>query len=83
MANGLPILPSQGVEPGTEPLLYAATSPAAVAGGYYGPGGRFGLVGPTSTVRPPRRARDAATAARLWAEAERLTGVSLSAAARP
>ncbi|HEY2129854.1 MAG TPA: SDR family oxidoreductase [Streptosporangiaceae bacterium] len=83
VANGLPILPSQGVEPGTEPLLYAATSPAAVAGGYYGPGGRFGLVGPTSTVRPPRRARDAATAGRLWAEAERLTGVSLSAAARP
>jgi hypothetical protein len=54
------VLPSQDAEHGTEPLLYAATSPAAVAGGYYGPGGRFRLVGPT--------------AARLWAEAERLTG---------
>ena len=71
------ILPSQQVEQGTEPLLYAATSPEAVAGGYYGPGGRFGLVGPTTIARPPRRARDAATAARLWTEAERLTGVAL------
>jgi len=54
-----------------------------VAGGYYGPGGRFGLVGPTTAVRPPRRARDAAAAARLWAEAQRLTGVALPAGAVP
>ena len=82
--NSLTILPSQAVGPGTEPLLYAATSPDAVNGGYYGPGGRFGLVGPTTTVRPPRRARDAATAARLWADAERLTGAALPAqVARP
>jgi NAD(P)-dependent dehydrogenase (short-subunit alcohol dehydrogenase family) len=70
-------LPSQGVEQGAEPLLYAATSPDAVSGGYYGPSGRFGLVGPTALVRPPRRARDLALAARLWSEAERLTEVSL------
>jgi NAD(P)-dependent dehydrogenase (short-subunit alcohol dehydrogenase family) len=75
LLNSLNILPSQDVEQGTEPLLYAATSPDAVTGGYYGPGGRFGLVGPTTTARIPRRARDAATAGRLWAEAERLTGV--------
>jgi NAD(P)-dependent dehydrogenase (short-subunit alcohol dehydrogenase family) len=82
--NSLRILPSQDVGPGTEPLLYAATSADAVNGGYYGPGGRFGLVGPTTTVRPPRRATDAAVAARLWAEAERLTGVALATvAARP
>jgi hypothetical protein len=62
-------------------MLYAATSPAAANGGYYGPGGRFGLVGPTTTVRPPRRARDAAAAAQLWAVAERLVGVSLPAGA--
>ena len=54
-----------------------AKGPEAVNGGYYGPGGSFGLAGPTTTVRPPRRARDAATAARLWTEAERLTGVLL------
>jgi hypothetical protein len=59
-------------------------SPDAVNGGYYGPGGRFGLGGPATTVRPPRGARDAIAAARLWTEAERLTGVALSTkAARP
>lgn len=76
----LDILPSQQVEQGTEPLLYAATSPDAVAGGYYGPGRWFGLVGPTVTARPPRRALDDAVRARLWTESERLTGVSLAAA---
>ncbi|SNS63929.1 NAD(P)-dependent dehydrogenase, short-chain alcohol dehydrogenase family [Streptosporangium subroseum] len=73
------VVPSQGVEPGTEPLLYAATSPEAVTGGYYGPGKWGGLVGPTVTARPPRRALDAVTNARLWTEAERLTGVTLAA----
>ena len=77
LLNSFNILPSQGVEQGTEPLLYAATSPDAVNGGYYGPGGRFGLVGPTTPVRSPRSARDAIAAARLWTEAERLTGVAL------
>jgi NAD(P)-dependent dehydrogenase (short-subunit alcohol dehydrogenase family) len=79
--NSMSFLPSQDVGPGTEPLLYAATSPSAVPGGYYGPGGTFGLVGPTTFVRPPRRARDTAAAARLWAEAERLTGAHLPAGA--
>jgi NAD(P)-dependent dehydrogenase (short-subunit alcohol dehydrogenase family) len=74
--NSFNPLPSQEVEQGTEPLLYAAADPAAVNGGYYGPSRWFGLVGPTTTVRPPRRARDAAIAARLWSEAERLTGVT-------
>ena len=81
--NSFSILPSQEVGPGTEPLLYAAADAAAVNGGYYGPSRWFGLVGPTTTVRPPRRARDAATAARLWAEAERLTGTALPAGVNP
>ena len=81
--SGFTILPSQEVGPGTEPLLYAAADPAAVNGGYYGPSRWFGLVGPTTAVRPPRRARDAAAAARLWAEAERLTGAALPAGAAP
>jgi NAD(P)-dependent dehydrogenase (short-subunit alcohol dehydrogenase family) len=79
MFNSLHILPSQEVGPGTEPLLYAATSPSAVSGGYYPPDTADGLVGPTTFVRPPRRARDSAVAARLWTEAERLTGVRLPA----
>jgi NAD(P)-dependent dehydrogenase (short-subunit alcohol dehydrogenase family) len=70
-------MPSQPAEQGCESLLYAATSPDAASGGYYGPSGRFGLVGPTALVRPPRRARDLALAARLWTEAERLTNLSL------
>jgi len=73
----LDFLPSQGVEQGAEPLLYAATSPDAVAGGYYGPDGRFGLVGPTTTARVPRRALDEAANLRLWNTSERLTGVAL------
>ena len=79
--NSFNVLPSQQVEQGTEPLLYAATSADAVNGGYYGPSRWFGLIGPTTTVRPPRRSRDAAVAARLWSEAERLTGAALPAAA--
>jgi len=81
LVSRLDFLPSQAVGPGTEPLLYAATSPAAVQGGYYGPGGRFGLVGPPVVFQPPRGALDPATNARLWAEAERLTGVRLPATA--
>ena len=69
--------PAQGVQTGTEPLLYAATSPDAVNGGYYGPNGPFELAGSASTARLPRPARDAGLAARLWTEAERLTSVQL------
>lgn len=82
LMNRFDILPSQGVEQGAEPLLYAATSPDAVAAGYYGPGGRFGLVGPAAPARTTRRARDTEVNARLWSEAERLTGVTLPAAVR-
>jgi hypothetical protein len=71
------LMPSQEVAMGAEPLLYAAADPGAVNGGYYGPSRWFGLVGSSADVRPPRRARDAVTAARLWAEAERLTGTTL------
>jgi len=58
-------------------MLYAATSPDAVNGGYYGPSGFMELVGPTRPARLNRRMRDDATAARLWALAEQLTGTHL------
>ncbi|WP_243073595.1 SDR family NAD(P)-dependent oxidoreductase [Microbacterium sp. SS28] len=67
------LFPSQGVEEGTEPLLFATADPAAVQGGYYGP--RNGLTGPTrpaSIYRSARRGPD--TAASLWAVARDLTG---------
>ncbi len=68
------IVPSQGAEQGAEPLLYAATSPDAAPGGYYGP--RWAMVGPTKVTALPRSARDKDVAARLWREAEELVGVS-------
>ena len=75
------LLPSQVVVRGVEPLLFAAADPAAVNGGYYGPSGRFGLVGPTGPATIVKRARDTELGRRLWDEAERLTGVALPAAA--
>ncbi|GHH78638.1 oxidoreductase [Streptomyces sulfonofaciens] len=81
MMASVNVVPFQEVEQGTEPLLYAATSPDAVAGGYYGPGGRFGLTGPTTEAKVTRRALDGAVGARLWSESERLTGVALPAPA--
>lgn len=75
----LPFVPSQAPAEGAEPLLFASADPRAVEDGYYGPSGRFGLVGPTGPVRLSRRMRDDQTAARLWAVAEDLTGTALPA----
>jgi NAD(P)-dependent dehydrogenase (short-subunit alcohol dehydrogenase family) len=73
----VPFVPSQAVQTGVEPLLYAATSPDAINGAYYGPSGFAELVGPTKPARLNRRLRDDETAARLWTVAEELTGTSL------
>jgi NAD(P)-dependent dehydrogenase (short-subunit alcohol dehydrogenase family) len=78
---GIGRLIAQSVVVGTEPLLFAATSPDVVNGGYYGPKGFLELFGPSTMVRPTRKALDAVAAARLWAEAERLTEVALPAPA--
>jgi NAD(P)-dependent dehydrogenase (short-subunit alcohol dehydrogenase family) len=77
-ANHLPF-PAQLPPQGAEPMLFAATDPAAENGAYYGPSGRFEMTGPTAPARVPSRARDTAAAARLWAAAETLTGVPLPA----
>ncbi|MEY9852072.1 NAD(P)-dependent dehydrogenase (short-subunit alcohol dehydrogenase family) [Leifsonia sp. EB41] len=68
------LLPSQGVEQGAEPLLFAAADPGAVQGGYYGPS-RMALVGPTHRAQIPRSARGRDLPASLWAVAAELTGV--------
>jgi NAD(P)-dependent dehydrogenase (short-subunit alcohol dehydrogenase family) len=70
-------VPSQSAEQGAEPMLFAATSPDALNGAYYGPRGLFALVGPTTLVKPPRSARSTEKAARLWSVSEELTGVTL------
>jgi NAD(P)-dependent dehydrogenase (short-subunit alcohol dehydrogenase family) len=72
------ILPSQGVEQGAEPILFAAADPAAEQGAYYGPN-RLGLVGPTKKVKLPRSARRPGVPERLWSVAEELTGQTLPA----
>lgn len=63
---------------GAVPTLFAATSPDAADGGYYGPqklwetrGGDVGV----AKVAP--QAQDKEAAKRLWSECERLTGISM------
>lgn len=62
-------------EAAARPILFAATAPEARPGGHYG---RcllcFGDARP-GPARVPQAARDPATAARLWAAAEALSGV--------
>lgn len=64
---------SQDAAHGALPTLFAATSPDAAPGGYYGPDGPFELKGDPVAVPIPVRARDVGVAARLWTEAELLT----------
>ena len=66
----------QSAAQGALPLLYAATSPEAKAGGYYGPDGFREIRGFPTVARIPLRASDADVAWRLWQVAERLAGVS-------
>jgi NAD(P)-dependent dehydrogenase (short-subunit alcohol dehydrogenase family) len=77
--GGRTVVPSQEVDVGVEPLLFAATSPEAKQGGYYGPGGAFGLVGATAEAKLPRSSRGVNLAASLWTVAEELTETRLPA----
>jgi NAD(P)-dependent dehydrogenase (short-subunit alcohol dehydrogenase family) len=60
---------------GAQSLVYAATDPSVIGGGYYGPTGFGQMAGPPGPVHPSRRALDTVVAARLWEASERLTGV--------
>jgi NAD(P)-dependent dehydrogenase (short-subunit alcohol dehydrogenase family) len=60
---------------GAWPTLYAATSPDAKSGHYYGPDGFAELKGHPVEVQPKPQALDAASAARLWHISEQMTGV--------
>jgi len=70
---------SQDAAHGALPTLMAAVAPEATAGGYYGPDRFFELKGHPVPVPIPKAAQDAAVARRLWAESERLTGVTFGA----
>jgi NAD(P)-dependent dehydrogenase (short-subunit alcohol dehydrogenase family) len=69
----------QQVEQGILPALFAATSPEAQGGAYYGPDGLFELTGGPKLAKVPSRALDAADSARLWDVSEELTGVAFPA----
>ena len=66
----------QSAAMGALPTLRAATDPAAAGGEYYGPGGLAQFKGYPVRVSSTARSRDEVTQRRLWAESERLTGVT-------
>lgn len=65
----------QSAARGAEPLLYAALSPAARDGDYYGPQGREERRGQPGPAHVPPAALKDSTAERLWDVSERLTGL--------
>jgi NAD(P)-dependent dehydrogenase (short-subunit alcohol dehydrogenase family) len=66
----------QPVAVGILPALYAATSPDAAPGAYYGPKGFYELRGEPTLAHVPKRAEIPGDAARLWSVSETLTGVT-------
>lgn len=70
-------LVAQSADMGALPTLYAATSPDAVGGRYYGPDGIGELRGHPKAVGSSSATRDEALATRLWQLAEDLTGVAI------
>jgi NAD(P)-dependent dehydrogenase (short-subunit alcohol dehydrogenase family) len=68
-------LVAQSDEQGALPTLYAATVADLPGGSFVGPDGPFGMRGHPKCVTASAAAGDPATAARLWAESEQLTGV--------
>ena len=67
---------SQSAAEGALPTLFAATSPDAEPGGYYGPNGFYELKGSPGPARIMPQARHLAAAAMLWDASATLTGVS-------
>jgi len=67
---------AQSAAMGALPMLRAASDPEARGGEYYGPGGRTGMTGYPQRGRSSTRSFDADLQRRLWAESERLTGVT-------
>jgi len=66
---------AQSAEAGALPTLYAAASPDAEGGEYYGPGGVMNMRGTPEKQRSSSRSRDEEDARRLWEVSESLTGV--------
>lgn len=60
------------------PSLYAATSPDVTSGEFIGPAGRDQTSGTPGPAKLPKGADDPELGARLWAESERLTGITFA-----
>ncbi|MGW1419378.1 SDR family oxidoreductase [Bradyrhizobium manausense] len=69
-------LMSQSAGEGALPTLFAATSPTAEPGGYYGPNGFYELKGAPRPARIMPQAKDFTSSAMLWDVSATLTGVS-------
>jgi NAD(P)-dependent dehydrogenase (short-subunit alcohol dehydrogenase family) len=76
LSKSLQPLVSHSAVAGALPTLFAATSPQAEPGGYYGPNWFYELKGPPVPAKIMPQAKDAAVAARLWDVSAALTGVS-------
>ncbi|GBD50262.1 SDR family oxidoreductase [Methylopila sp. Yamaguchi] len=61
---------------GALPTLFAATSPEAKPGGYYGPSRLGETRGPPAEAKAPPQALDETAAARLWRYSEAMTGAT-------
>ena len=75
LSKSLQPLMSHSAAAGALPTLFAATSRAATAAGYYGPNGFYELKGPPAPAKIMPNAKDKAVAARLWDVSAGLTGV--------
>jgi NAD(P)-dependent dehydrogenase (short-subunit alcohol dehydrogenase family) len=79
IVNALLPFVAQSDDRGSWPLVYAATSPDAHGGGYYGPDGIAEIKGAPTEVKPKPHALDPATGKRLWEVSETLTDVRYAA----
>jgi NAD(P)-dependent dehydrogenase (short-subunit alcohol dehydrogenase family) len=67
----------QEIDEGILPALYAAATPHAEGGAFYGPHGLYEASGGgVQLAKMPKHARDDAACQRLWEISEQLTGVS-------
>ncbi|MCP2174906.1 oxidoreductase [Williamsia maris] len=69
-------LVGQSAADGALPELYAAASPDAASGAFYGPSGFGGMRGAPTLTKAMPKARDEGVAQALWIASEKLTGVT-------
>jgi NAD(P)-dependent dehydrogenase (short-subunit alcohol dehydrogenase family) len=82
MARSLLWFLFQPASRGALPALYAATSPEAQGGEYYGPAGLGETRGAPTEASVPKQALNREAAARLWEISEQLAGVTIPARSR-